>query len=74
MAIPAERDVDGVQSLHDAVRGEVLHPGDDGYTDARSVWNPMIDKYPSTIVRCTGAADVMVAVDFAREHDERLAV
>ena len=34
----------------------------------------MIDKRPACIVRCTGAADVMDAVRFAREHDLLLAV
>ena len=66
MALP---DDETVQSFHDATHGEVLHPGDEGYTEAQTVWNAMIDKYPSLVVRCSGAADVMTAVDFAREHD-----
>ncbi|MEF8901591.1 MAG: FAD-binding oxidoreductase [Halovenus sp.] len=63
-----------VQAFHDGMHGEVLHPGDEGYTEARTVWNAMIEKYPSLVVRPTGAADVIEAVDFARDHDLLLAV
>ena len=63
-----------VQAFADATHGAVLQPGDDAYGEARTLFNAMIDKYPSYVVRCTGAADVMATVDFAREHDLRLAV
>ena len=55
-------------------RGAVLRPGDAGYDDARSIWNAMIDRRPSIVARCAGAADVISAVNFAREHDLLLAV
>lgn len=55
-------------------RGAVLRPGDAGYDDARSIWNAMIDRRPAIIARCAGAADVIRAVNFAREHDLLLAV
>lgn len=57
-----------VQEWATSLRGEVLEPGDDGYEEARIVQNAMIDCRPGLIVRCTGAADVMDAVRFAREH------
>ncbi len=60
--------------LTDAVRGDVLRPGDTGYDDARTVWNGLFDKYPAVIVQCTGAADVMAAVNVARENDLLLSV
>jgi FAD/FMN-containing dehydrogenase len=63
-----------ITELRDGVRGTVLQPGDQGYGEARTVFNAMIDKYPSLVVRATGAADVIRAVDFAREHDLLLAV
>jgi FAD/FMN-containing dehydrogenase len=63
-----------VESLHEQTHGPVLHPGDEGYTEARTVFNAMIDKYPSIIVRAEGPADVMTAVDFARTHDLLLSV
>ncbi len=47
----------------------MLQSGDDGYDEARTVWNAMIDRRPAVIVRPTGAADVITAVNFAREHD-----
>ena len=52
-----------------SVRGPVLRPGDEGYDQARQVYNAMIDRRPAVIVRPTGTADVMTAVDFARDHD-----
>jgi FAD/FMN-containing dehydrogenase len=58
-----------IQALKAHVRGAVLCPGDAGYETARKVWNAMIDKRPALIVRCTGVADVMAAVHFAREHE-----
>lgn len=63
-----------VQSLDEGLRGELLLPDDERYDDARSVWNGMIDKHPSVIARCTGAADVAVCVDFARQHELSVSV
>ena len=56
------------------VRGEVVLPTDGGYDEARTVWNATIDKHPALIVRCAGAADVISAVAFAREHDLPISV
>jgi FAD/FMN-containing dehydrogenase len=50
-------------------RGDLLRPGAPGYDDARRVWNGMIDKRPALIARCVGPADVVSAVNFARDHD-----
>jgi FAD/FMN-containing dehydrogenase len=61
-------------ALRDRLHGDLLNPGDEGYEDARTVFNAMVDRYPSYVVRPTGAADVMAAVDFAREHDLLLSV
>jgi hypothetical protein len=49
--------------------GELIQPKDEGYDDARKVWNAMIDKKPALIARCGGTADVITAVKFAREHN-----
>nr|WP_224448691.1 FAD-binding oxidoreductase [Haloprofundus salilacus] len=49
-------------------------PDEDGYNEARTVWNAMIDRYPAIIVRALGAADVMQAVGFARDHDLEIAI
>lgn len=58
-----------IQELKKRLRGRLLRPGDDGYDAARKVWNGMIDKRPAFIARCSGAADVVESVRFAREHD-----
>lgn len=55
-------------------RGEVILPGDEGYDEARRVWNGMIEKFPAVVARCAGVADVVTAVNFAREHDLPLSV
>jgi FAD/FMN-containing dehydrogenase len=46
----------------------VLGPDDPAYDEARRIWNGLIDRHPALIVRCTGAADVVDAVNFAREQ------
>ena len=51
-----------------AFKGPVLTPQDAGYEEARKVWNAVIDRRPGLIARCTGTADVVQAVRFAREH------
>lgn len=56
------------------LRGPLLQPGDEGYDAARSVWNAMVDRRPALIARCTGAADVIAAVQFAREHQLLVAI
>src|SRR5436190_3526737 len=50
-----------------AFRGAVIRPGDPEYDSARRIWNASIDKHPGMIARCSGLADVIEAVRFARE-------
>jgi len=57
-----------VQDFGACLRGPLLKPGDPGYDGARIVWNGMIDRRPALIARCTGPADVIAAVNFARTH------
>ncbi|MFJ8534030.1 FAD-binding protein [Streptomyces sp. NPDC093591] len=38
------------------------------------MWNGLIDHRLALIARCSGAADVVGAVSFAREHDLRVSV
>ena len=63
-----------IDELKRNVRGEVILPGDKAYDGARTIWNAMIDKHPAVIVRCAGTADVVQAVNFARENRLSLAV
>jgi FAD/FMN-containing dehydrogenase len=63
-----------LNAFRNAVRGSVRLPGEPGYDEARAIWNAMIDRRPGAVVSCAGAADVIQAVGFAREHGLRLAV
>jgi len=58
-----------VQELKAALRGQLISPSDAEYDTARKVFNAMIDRKPSMIARCAGAADVVACVRFAREHN-----
>ena len=62
------------EELDRSFRGELLLPTSPGYGAARAIWNGAIDRRPSCIARCTGVADVIAAVGFAREHDLQVAV
>jgi len=63
-----ELDSASIDTFRSSLRGELLRPGDADYDATRAVWNGMIDKRPALIARCTGTADVIEAVNFAREH------
>ena len=56
------------------VRGPVLLAADHDFDIARRIWNGMIDRRPGLIVQATGAADVIAAVNFARDQKLQLAV
>jgi FAD/FMN-containing dehydrogenase len=63
-----------VAALRGRFRGALLQPGEEGYDEARRVWNGAIDRRPALIARCAGADDVQEAVRFARAHDLPVAV
>ncbi|WP_415381604.1 FAD-binding oxidoreductase [Halosimplex sp. TS25] len=63
-----------LERLDAETRGAMLYPGEPGYDEARAVWNGMIDREPGAVVRATGTADVVAAVDFARETGVELSV
>ncbi|MGO4304767.1 FAD-binding oxidoreductase [Cupriavidus sp. RAF12] len=63
-----------IDMLRQSVRGKVILPADPGYDTARTVWNATVDRRPAVIVQCTGTADVMQAVNFARDRGLVLAV
>ncbi len=65
---------EAVDTLRTQIRGTVALPGEPGYEQARTIWNAMIDRRPALVVRAVGAADVVQAVNFARERHLVLAI
>jgi len=63
-----------VAELRAQMRGELIQPGEEGYDEARKVYNGMIDKRPALIAYCADVADVISAVNFARENDVLAAI
>jgi len=63
-----------VQEFTARMRGAVFVPGAIGYEEACRVYNAMIKKRPAIIARCTDVADVMAAVNVAREQGLSIAV
>ena len=63
-----------VQPLQDQVRGQVVTARDADYDDARSVHNGMFDKRPLAVVRAEQVADVIAAVNFARDNGLDLSI
>jgi FAD/FMN-containing dehydrogenase len=57
-----------------ALRGRLVQKQDADYNASRKLYNGMIDKYPDMIVYCADLADVILSVNFAREHRLLLAV
>ena len=62
-------DTTAVAALRNRFRGALLRPGEEGFDEARRIWNGAIDRSPALIARCAGSDDVVEAVRFAREHD-----
>jgi FAD/FMN-containing dehydrogenase len=65
---------EAITAMAEVLRGRLVQPSDVDYDDARAVWNGMVDRHPALIARCAGVADVVTAVNFAREHDLLVAV
>ncbi|HEV8166367.1 MAG TPA: FAD-binding protein, partial [Actinomycetota bacterium] len=63
-----------VASLRRGFDGQVLLPGEDGYDQARQVWNATVDLRPAVIARCASAADVAAVVRFATARGLELGV
>src|SRR5688572_24603980 len=63
-----------ITALASRLRGALIRPQDMRYEAARKVYNAMIDRYPQLIAQCANIADVVAAVNFARDHELPLAV
>jgi len=64
----------GIGRIRERLDGKLLLPVDDGYHDARAVWNGMVDRHPTMIIRCASTRDVVLAVRTARELDLEIGV
>ena len=65
---------ESLDELRMTIRGDVLTPGDPGYADVRPPYNAMHPGKPAIVVRATGTADVIGAVNFARDNGLLMAV
>ena len=65
---------DEFSRLRSELHGSLILPADEGYEDARAVWNAAIDRRPAAVVRCADPTDVMRAVLFARAQSLAVAV
>lgn len=62
------------RALEDGFSGELIRPDDPTYSQARTVWNGMIDRYPALIARCATRDDVTACIRLARDTTMPLAV
>jgi FAD/FMN-containing dehydrogenase len=67
-AIDQEMRLRIVDQLGARFKGDLIGPDHAQYSDARLVWNAMIDKRPGLILRCTSTEDVVAAVNVARDN------
>ncbi len=71
MTIQAQTiDAKALATLRARMGGALLRPGEEGYDEARRVWNGASDRRPELVARCAGTDEVLEAVRFAREQEE----
>ncbi len=63
-----------IDALAADLQGEAIRPGGEGYDEARTLWNGMIDRKPGLVIRAKTPGDIQTAVNFARENDLLIAV
>lgn len=61
-------DAQAIAAFAAGFRGDLIEPADPRYDEARALYNAMIDKRPRLIARCADTADIIAAVNFAREN------
>ncbi len=66
-------DDDDLEQFRAGIRGDVLTPADDGF-DSNPIYNAMHNRRPAIKVRASGTADVLDAVNFARQRNLLVAV
>ena len=68
------QDAARIANFKAGLRGQAIEPKDQGYDEARALYNGMIDKRPRMIARCANVADVISAVNFGRDSDLLIAI
>ena len=63
-----------VEQLRKSFVGPLLRPADERYEEVRAIWNGAIRRRPALIASCTGAADVLAALRFARDRGLEISV
>jgi FAD/FMN-containing dehydrogenase len=63
-----------VQQLRTNFAGPLLRPSDERYAQVRPIWNGAIRRRPALIASCTGAADVLAVLRFARDRGLEISV
>jgi FAD/FMN-containing dehydrogenase len=71
-----QRDVSGeaLDIFTRGLDGTLIHPDDERYADAISLWNGMITKRPAAVIRPAGTQDVVRSVNFVRENELELSI
>ena len=63
-----------ISEFRSQFRGAVIQPQDQGYDEARKVYNGMIDRKPRLIAKCADVADVITAVKMAKANGLRVSI
>jgi FAD/FMN-containing dehydrogenase len=58
-----------LEELAGGLTGALLTSSSEGYDEARTLWNAMIDRRPAVVIECGSADDVVAAVRFARSRN-----
>src|SRR3954447_17066339 len=74
MAVDTPLTTEAVQPLREQVRGRVIAAENAGFDEARAVHNGMFDRRPLAVLQAEQVADVIAAVNFAREHGLDLSI
>ena len=64
----------GIDALRSAITGSVLLRDDEGYDEARAIWNGDIDRRPAVITQCVTQDDVVAALEYAQREGLEIAV
>ena len=59
---------EALTKLRSSFSGSAFTPSDEGFGEARTIWNGTVTKQPAIIATCKTVDDVVKAVNFAREQ------